>query len=400
MVASESAGAQPATSAAPPASSQSAQKIHMEQRLHQYMDREDQRVKEVRNCRCAGAMGVLQEIKLRRAKFSHEEHHPWQNGAVMLQITEGILYNFLPALLTCIVPASEDPFAELSAEMCCQTAAAALCVSCLLNAPPGFLEFLLCVPWQKLSQLHPGSEDALDALLPTLLVSTAERQQIISTPLPSSLLPCMLSFLYIDEYQHSLPPMLVLTHDQQGNPAPQAAASARRPVPADARKAAAPKVRVWAPMTTEVRAPCHTAAEHPRHLPGHASVHWACLHANLTGAAAVQIAAALLDGATPMHCAALRGNPAQVDHLLYCGAGACATTTAGKLPLELVPLCGDRDVEGARICRCMSAADQDVWECRSRTARQMIMQVRRCRTLLQGLSGPCSALTWAFSRSV
>lgn len=34
-------------------------------------------------------------------------------------------------------------------------AAAALAVSALFNAPPGFLEFLLCIPWRKLPQLYP-----------------------------------------------------------------------------------------------------------------------------------------------------------------------------------------------------------------------------------------------------
>ena len=34
-------------------------------------------------------------------------------------------------------------------------AAAALCASALMNAPPGFLEFLLCVPWRKLPLLYP-----------------------------------------------------------------------------------------------------------------------------------------------------------------------------------------------------------------------------------------------------
>jgi hypothetical protein len=40
---------------------------------------------------------------------------------------------------------------------CClqAVAGAALCVAALMNAPPGFLEFLLCVPWRKLSQLYP-----------------------------------------------------------------------------------------------------------------------------------------------------------------------------------------------------------------------------------------------------
>ena len=39
--------------------------------------------------------------------------------------------------------------------------------------------------------------------------------------------------------------------------------------------------------------------------------------------------AALLDGATALHCAAIRGNPAQVDHLLLCGADPLAKNAAG-----------------------------------------------------------------------
>ena len=51
--------------------------------------------------------------------------------------------------------------------------------------------------------------------------------------------------------------------------------------------------------------------------------------------------AALLDEATPLHAAALRGNPAQVDHLLFCKADPMARTAAGDLPFELVPQCSD-----------------------------------------------------------
>lgn len=34
-------------------------------------------------------------------------------------------------------------------------ACATMCVGSLMNAPPGFLEFLLCVPWANLHQLYP-----------------------------------------------------------------------------------------------------------------------------------------------------------------------------------------------------------------------------------------------------
>ena len=61
--------------------------------------------------------------------------------------------------------------------------------------------------------------------------------------------------------------------------------------------------------------------------------------------------AAVLDGATPLHCAALRGNPAQVDHLLYCGADPTTLTAAGERPIELVPVCGDKQTLSGRSCR-------------------------------------------------
>lgn len=87
-----------------------------------------------------------------------------------------------------------------------------------------------------------------------------------------------------------------------------------------------------------------------------------------------QVVEATLEGATPLHFAAIRGNPAQADHLIYCNGDPTVKTAAGLLPLELVPLCGDHDAEGSRICRCMHPADADIWECRSRVTREMLMQ--------------------------
>jgi hypothetical protein len=50
---------------------------------------------------------------------------------------------------------------------------------------------------------------------------------------------------------------------------------------------------------------------------------------------------------------------------------------AGELPLELVPVCGDRCLGNGKLsCRCMGARDQEAWECRSRLARTLIL--RRC----------------------
>lgn len=78
------------------------------------------------------------------------------------------------------------------------------------------------------------------------------------------------------------------------------------------------------------------------------------------GGVTVESVAALLDGATPLHCAAIRGNPAQVDHLLYCGANPTVRTTAGDLPIELVPVCWEKGQSGARICHCMRQKEQEV----------------------------------------
>jgi hypothetical protein len=80
-------------------------------------------------------------------------------------LTESVLYDFLPAALKAVSSkepivhpsgrisisssSSEAGSGEVDASMCRKVASAALSVACLLNAPPGFLEFLLCVPWEQ-----------------------------------------------------------------------------------------------------------------------------------------------------------------------------------------------------------------------------------------------------------
>ena len=46
------------------------------------------------------------------------------------------------------------------------------------------------------------------------------------------------------------------------------------------------------------------------------------------------------------------------------------------MPVENVPVCGDRCIAGKLSCRCMAPRDQEAWECRSRLARTLIL--RRC----------------------
>lgn len=52
----------------------------------------------------------------------------------------------------------------------------------------------------------------------------------------------------------------------------------------------------------------------------------------------------------------------QVDHLLHSGADPALLTAAGELPIELIPVCGERMPGGGivRMCRCMSHTDQEV----------------------------------------
>ncbi|WIA08813.1 hypothetical protein OEZ85_008235 [Tetradesmus obliquus] len=95
--------------------------MQLEAKLQRYMDSEDRRVKE---------------------------------------LTEGVLYELLPSALNVMLPHCEDPLQELDAERCRAVAGAALAVSSLMNAPPGFLEFLLCIPWRQLPLLYPGAHKA------------------------------------------------------------------------------------------------------------------------------------------------------------------------------------------------------------------------------------------------
>lgn len=73
----------------------------------------------------------------------------------------GILYDFFPTALRAALPPGADPARGLSQESARSVAGAALAVATLMNAPPGFLEFLLCVPWAELGPLYlrPESEE-------------------------------------------------------------------------------------------------------------------------------------------------------------------------------------------------------------------------------------------------
>lgn len=65
--------------------------------------------------------------------------------------------------------------------------------------------------------------------------------------------------------------------------------------------------------------------------------------------------AALLDGVTSLHAAALSAAPGLVELLLSLQADPLARTAAGELALELVPVCDTQDSAG-ELPRCMADA--------------------------------------------
>jgi len=221
-------------------------------------------------------------------------------------------------------------------------AGAALAASALMNAPPGFLEFLLCIPWRRLPQLYPStaagtaavsgrSSSSTDAdneqqkqqqpgqqdLLAESAADEAERRLLVNLPLHPELVRPVLQFMYKPQHADSVPPIL--------RPAEQ-----------------------WQHTSKQ---PQHGSDQQPGN----------CSSACTADGVLMSVAEALLDGATPLHCAALRGNPAQVDHLLYCGADPTRRTAAGDLPLQLVPKCGGYDkVSRTQMCTCLGPAEQEV----------------------------------------
>lgn len=205
--------------------------------------------------------------------------------------------------------ASETPF---FLGHCVQAvAAAALAVSSLMNAPPGFLEFLLCIPWRQLPLLYPAVSSSAEQqdpeqLLAHLAVDEQERKLLVNMPIHPKLVRPVLEFMYRPEHSASVPPLL-----QPQALAGSQASSGKQQCTADA--------------------------------------------------ALLEAAEALLDGATALHCAAIRGNPAGVHHLLQCGADPTLLTAAGETALESVPVCGCVNMQtGRRQCICLSAGEQEV----------------------------------------
>jgi hypothetical protein len=231
-------------------------------------------------------------------------------------------------------------------------AGAALAASALMNAPPGFLEFLLCIPWRRLPQLYPSTAagkaysasagirapqpqqqgqqqqqqpDPQQELLAESAADEAERRLLVNMPLHPQLVRPVLLFMYKPQHDASVPP--VLRPDKRKQPA----AKPQPPQPGQQQAAGVQQQQKPASSSLDCTADDNLMA----------------------------VAEALLDGATPLHCAALRGNPAQVDHLLFCGADPTRKTAVGDLPLQLVPRCGGYS-KATHTCTCLGPAEQEV----------------------------------------
>ncbi len=226
----------------------------------------------------------------------------------------------------------------------------------------------------------------MDKLLSHLDVSDEERRRLVNTRIEPCLVPVLLDFIYREEHAHSVPPMLQLAPMEGGE---QQATAARQQQEQEAAAAAVALAAAAAPdagplsaedqealaqaravldavvIAHEGREPQFRNAPTPVVAPAAPSAVPAAPPAagccNCSAGVTLEAVAAVLDGATPLHCAALRGNPAQVDHLLFCGSDPGLRTAAGELAIELVPVCGDKPAgASSRCCRCMGPSDQEV----------------------------------------
>ncbi|CAG9465038.1 unnamed protein product [Pedinophyceae sp. YPF-701] len=252
-------------------------------------------------------------------------------------ISESIIYTLLPRLMEIALPSYDQPGVELPLERCQAVAAGAACAAVLLGAPVGFLDFLLSVPWHELSQLRGSADVAAQhsggVLLPMGSAggrtgpSTAVRagaRAVANTPLDPVLETPIIEFLFAPERRAMIPPSMQLTE--------------------------------WAGAYE---------TDWPSDKIENATVH------------------AMLDGATLLHCAAIRGSAALVRRVLQYGGNVSARNTANELPIHCVPNCegtpshaasGDALAGDERLCRCLMPHMRQSTPCTSSAARSALMQ--------------------------
>jgi hypothetical protein len=278
------------------------------------------------------------------------------------KMTESILYTFLPSAMKAIsgTAAEEEQQSEityLNAEQATAVAAAALAVATLLNAPSGFLEFLLCLPWSQFTDMYATIGDAAtasDASKMHLTTPTAtEKSKLVNCQLKDErLLDCIMDFLYINDIDSTsnnstvLPPLMCLGDNN-------------------------------------------------------------IEYVSQNGAEAGKLQKAILvqlQGSTPLHCAAMRGNPVLVNTLLAAGADPLVKNGLGQVAMELVPKCsgtgsttgsnnstnsGNSSPRSPGVCLCVNrdGYHPETLECLSSTTRL---------TLIKKSLFPCTSSVWAW----
>lgn len=88
-------------------------------------------------------------------------------------------------------------------------ASTALALAALLNAPPGFLEFIICIPWRRLAELYPRPL-AMEQLIGTLDVPAEEKRRMVNRPVHARLTPTLLDFIFNGGHGAGLPPMFAV----------------------------------------------------------------------------------------------------------------------------------------------------------------------------------------------
>lgn len=169
----------------------------LQAKLQQHIDREDRRIKELTEGQCVG-VGRCGGRGLGCAGALHSTGGAGTHPPTATRCA-GILYHFFPEALRAVLPPGADPATGLDAEGARRVAVAALAVATLMNAPPGFLEFLLCMPWDALGPLYLRPEGPEGArLVPHLAESACEPSQgdLVNVRLDPSLIDCVLDFLY------------------------------------------------------------------------------------------------------------------------------------------------------------------------------------------------------------
>jgi hypothetical protein len=84
---------------------------------------------------------------------------------------------------------------------------------------------------------------------------------------------------------------------------------------------------------------------------------------------AVVLPAARFENCTPLHCAALRSFPQDIEWLLQNGSDPNAMSTLGERPQDWVPVC-----KRGQQCKCVHGDDALLWGCHSAVARNRLLR--------------------------